>query len=220
MSSKACPVARRTRALLLALLVGYSMLFTLIDRLPAHADTNKATASKLAERGEKTLEAAAKVEPFVVRQRDGTFKVREGLTASKLGIDKATFNDVKGSINVTNRLVREGKLWTTVQLDVYSTGAYMPISVGSEWYWHWWGVEIYLDAFWTNKLINAMNTGAGVTGVTAVLCASTGVCGIVAGVSAGIFAIGSGVIGFCSNANGVVIKQVYGGPMLCEGHNW
>ncbi len=70
------------------------------------------------------------------------------------------------------------------------------------------GVEVHLSAYWTNKLVNALNTGAGIAGITAVLCGATGVCGVVAGIAAGLLAIGSGVIGFCSNSNGVVLTEI------------
>src|SRR5215218_4490139 len=119
----------------------------------------------------------------------------------------------------TTRADRLLDIGASTDLDVYATDAtYSLQSVGSAWYWRWWGVEAHFDSFWTNKLINALNVGAGIAGVTAVVCSATGVCGVAAGIIAGILAIGSGVIGFCSNANGVVVKRTHAGPSWCQGH--
>jgi hypothetical protein len=85
---------------------------------------------------------------------------------------------------------------------------------------HWWGVRVDLDSYWTKKLLAAINTGAGAAGIAAALAAAGVISSpgaLPAGVAAGILAIGSGVIGFCSNDNGVSLYVTYNGMPWCGG---
>jgi len=219
MPTTAAMGVRKTPAVLLSMFLAASMLLTVTNATPASARSEGATAARLAAVGEDTAAAAAKLERFVVRHADGTLAFRANTRAATAGVRTATLLSLKASMEYTNKLVRQGVLATTTDLDVYATDAtYSLQSVGSAWYWRWWGVEAHFDSFWTNKLINALNVGAGIAGVTAVVCSATGVCGVAAGIIAGILAIGSGVIGFCSNANGVVVKRTHAGPSWCQGH--
>lgn len=85
---------------------------------------------------------------------------------------------------------------------------------------HWWGIRVDLDSYWTKKLLAAINTGAGAAGIAAALAAAGVISSpgaLPTGVAAGILAIGSGVIGFCSNDNGVSLYVTYNGMPWCSG---
>ena len=85
---------------------------------------------------------------------------------------------------------------------------------------HWWGVRVDLDSYWTKKLLAAINTGAGAAGIAAALAAAGVISSpgaLPAGVAAGILAIGSGVISFCANDNGVSLYVTYNGMPWCGG---
>lgn len=211
--------ALRSTARWLSMLLAACMVFTLSGTSTAATPADVSSAATVAKVVADPGVAAAKLERFVVRRADGTLAFRPSTTAAAAGVAPAALTSLKASMSHTNKLVRQGVLATTKSLDVYATTAsYSFQSTYSAWYWRWWGVEVHLSAYWTNKLINALNAGAGIAGLTAILCSATGVCGVVAGVAAAILAIGSGVIGFCSNSRGVVLKKPYVGPPYCHGH--
>ncbi len=81
----------------------------------------------------------------------------------------------------------------------------------------WFGLQIKLNSCDANRLIGTMTGGGGVAGIIAVL-ASTGVGTVVAGVAAGILAIGAGVVAWCAaDGNGLILDYSYAGPSWCAG---
>ena len=103
----------------------------------------------------------------------------------------------------------------TEDLEVYPAEVqpYGMESVGNRVYFHWWGVELHLSAYTTNKVINAAN----VAGASAALCAATGWCAAPAAVFAAAAWLAGSVVGWCSNSRGVVINRSWG-PIWCRGH--
>jgi hypothetical protein len=161
------------------------------------------------------IDAVAKIEPSVVRQVDGTLTITT--TAAKVGVTEDTFRLVAQSVDVLNEMVRKGQLRTTPGLGVSEPGQ-GPSLMHNAINVRWWGVEVHLDAYWTNKLLGAMWAGAGVATLISILTAALGGSGLIAGIVAAILAIGAGVIQFCSNSNGVIIAKPYVGPPYCRGH--
>jgi len=211
-----------TKTTIVALVTALCMIIPLAPSTGAAASvssSNSVAGAAARAAGESTAAAASKLERFVQRSADGTLVFRQGTSPKAAGVSTQSFRDIRASMTKVNALVESGYLQTTKSLDVYATkAAYSLQSVGSAWYWKWWGVEVHLSAYWTNKLISALNVGAGIAGAAAVLCGATGVCGVVAGIIGAFVAIGAGIIGFCSNSRGVVLKKTYAGPGWCQGH--
>lgn len=211
------PVARRLGPATLTLVLSLALLVTGLA-LPARAEPSAVKVVRQMEDKSRDFDTAVHIlEKFVVRNDDGTFALN--MSAAKAGVGHGIFSEIVRGMEETNRLVREGLLSTTADLQVYAAeGAFTPQSTYSAWYWRWWGVEVHISAYWTNKLINALAGGASIAGIVAIYCAATGVCGVVAGVAAGLLALGAAVIGFCSNSRGVVLKRTYTGQFWCHGH--
>ena len=196
------------------MLVSVSMLAVSV---PASASAPPAAAPAAGQgqaHGRAMDVIADKLQPFVQRNADGTFAM--GVTEKRAPVAPADYRALVASMEQTNALVRSGELLTGADLTVYpaEVAAYGMESTGNKVYWHWWGIEIHLTAYWTNKLINA----ASATGAVAALCAATGVCAGAAAVVASLAWLAGSVIGFCSNSRGVVIKRNHLGPVWCHGH--
>jgi hypothetical protein len=82
---------------------------------------------------------------------------------------------------------------------------------------HWWGIELDLNSYWTSKLVNFINFGAGAAAFVAALEAFGVITAPSAAVSlviSGILWMGAAAIGFCSNSRGVKLFIVSVGPVF------
>jgi hypothetical protein len=171
------------------------------------------------ERGE-LAQAVRLLTPRVTRQADGTFRLDASpRVAAQAGRRLVTTLDA--SMDRVNDMVRSGELTTDARLGVHlAVGGVLARGGVNKLSFHWWGIEVNLDSYWTKKLLAAINTGAGAAGIAAAL-AGAGVISspgaLPAGVAAGILAIGSGVISFCSNDDGVSLYLTYTGMPWCSG---
>lgn len=212
---------RSLRTALLGVVVSASLLAA---GSPAHAEEDAAldaaavsdvqSGEALApDDGEALSEAAAELESFVEVNADGTFAL--GVPETSAPVAPEEYDALVAGMAEINEMIASGELVGTEDLEVYpaEVQAYGMESTGSKVYFHWWGVEVHLSAYATNKVINA----ASVAGAAAALCATTGWCAPAAAVFAGAVAIAAGIVGFCSNSRGVVIKRSWG-PIWCHGH--
>lgn len=83
----------------------------------------------------------------------------------------------------------------------------------------WWGLQYKLSSVSANRLSALAYAGGGVAAVTAAVCSGTIVglpCGGVAGVAAGILAIGGAAISWCNAAGrGININVFWNGWVTC-----
>lgn len=73
----------------------------------------------------------------------------------------------------------------------------------------WVNCTLRLDAYWTNKLVSALAAGAAAAGIASLLATAgviTSPAAIPSGLAAGILALGSAGVAFCSNEHGVWIR--------------
>lgn len=158
--------------------------------------------------------------PSVSRRADGTFAVHApARVVAEVGAER--FASIDGSVRRVNAMIASGELVSDAGLGVHLADAGALARGGvNQLSFHWWGVELDLDSYWTNKLIGAINVGAGASAVAAVL-AGAGVisspAAIPAGVASGILWMGAGAIQFCSNENGVELYLTYNGIPWCGG---
>lgn len=85
---------------------------------------------------------------------------------------------------------------------------------------YWWGEELDLNAYWTNKLIGALNVTAGAAAVVAVLATAglvSAPAALPAGVASGVLWIGAGAIQTCSDDKGVALYLTDVGVPWCAG---
>lgn len=183
---------------------------------PAQAAPDPAgvtTAASLQAQAEAFVGAAIRLEPSVVRAKDGTLSLRT--TAAKAGVGQQAFNQVAASLRVVNSGVRSGELQTTADLQVQQTGLRL---LHNGVIYRWWGMEVHFNAVTTNRIIGAMNAGAGIVSLIAIVTVALGGSGLAAGIVAALLAIGAGVLQICANSSGVKINKPYVGPVWCSGH--
>lgn len=82
----------------------------------------------------------------------------------------------------------------------------------------WYGNQVQLDSCMTNRVLGALNSGAGAAGIAAILSSAAAPIAAVAGVLAGVLVVMSGAVGICSaDGNGFVLHQVWTGQSWCTG---
>jgi hypothetical protein len=169
----------------------------------------------------RDLDAAVRVlAPHVSRRADGTFAMNAPAAAvAEVGPDM--FASIGTSVGRVNAMITRGELTSDADLGVHLADADALARGGvNKLSFHWWGIEVDLDSYWTNKLVSAINAGAGTAAVAAVL-AGAGVISspgaVPAGVASGILWVGASVIQFCANENGVELYLTYNGVPWCGG---
>ncbi len=204
-----------------ALAVTAAMVASVVPAQAAPADAGVAHTRTVQPGASGELATAVRLlTPHVRRQADGTFAVRASArVVAEVGA--ARFAAIDGSMQRVNAMIASGELVSDADLGVrLADGGALARGGVNKLSFHWWGVELALDSYWTNKLIAAINAGAGAAAIAAVL-AGAGVISspgaIPAGVASGILWVGASAIQFCSNENGVELYLTYNGIPWCGG---
>ena len=171
------------------------------------------TSARLQAQAEAYVDAAIKLEPHLVRANDGTLSMKT--TAAEAGVDRRAYNQVAASLRHLNRAVRGGELVTSGDLQVQPAG---PVIMHNGVIYRWWGMEVHFDAVTTNRIIGALNAGAGVATLISILTIALGGSGVLPGIAAALLVIGGGVLQACANSDGVKVMKPYAGPVWCTGH--
>jgi hypothetical protein len=158
--------------------------------------------------------------PHVTRQADGTFSL-DATPKVTAAVGSDLVGTIDASMGRVNDMVRDGELTTDSRLGVHlANGGVLAKGGANGLSFHWWGIEVDLDSYWTKKLLGVISAGAGAAGIAATLAAAgviSSPAALPAGVAAGVLAIGGGVISFCSNDNGVSLYLTYNGIPWCSG---
>ncbi|WP_143047285.1 hypothetical protein [Amycolatopsis xylanica] len=161
--------------------------------------------------------------PYVHRQADGTFQLVAPDRVVR-AVGSSMYTKIAASVQRVNAMIMAGELVSDASLAVRSSNpdalSTRTMDGSNGLSFHWWGIEVDLDSYWTNKLVSVINAGAGAAAVAAVL-AGAGVISspgaVPAGVVSGILWIGASAIQFCSNSNGVSLYLTYTGVPWCSG---
>jgi hypothetical protein len=205
----------RRRLVLAAIAATVATTLGVVAVNPAQAapdQTGVTTESSMQAEVRAFIEAAIRLEPSIVRSEDGTLSL--GATAAQAGVEQQVFNQVTAELEILNDGVRSGELLTTADLRV------SPSSVGVQHngvIYHWWGMEVHLNAVWTNRIVGAMGGGAGLSALAALVRPIVGAA-VAFPIAGALLAIGAGVIQACSNAGGVRIFRTHTGQAWCKGH--
>lgn len=77
----------------------------------------------------------------------------------------------------------------------------------------WWGHQLWLDDWASQKLRDLLTAGAGISAIAAEVTSWTGVGGLSGGAIAGIIALGSAGLDLCNwNGNGITLNVPYTAP--------
>lgn len=215
---------------ILAVAIATALAATLINAAPAQA--NEAADSGLAADGTPSHELDQSIErltPYVSRSAaDGTFSLSAPPRMIE-SIDTAVYASVVDGMTLVNSMISGGALISTENLQAFPVGT---VTRGQEsgadagilshgatsFSCAWYGCTLKLSAFWTGKLIDALNVGGQAATVAAVLAAAgvfTSPGAVPSAVTAGILFLGAGVIKLCSNSHGVWIR--FGPAAWCGG---
>ncbi|MDB5161982.1 MAG: hypothetical protein JWM52_490 [Candidatus Saccharibacteria bacterium] len=127
-------------------------------------------------------------------------------------VDPAWAMDANGN-DVPTHYVVEGATLVQVVEHKLSNAAY-PITADP-----WWGTQFKISSTAANRLIAVWAGGAGAAGIVAAICTGTIVglpCGAVAGIVAGLLALGSAAIGWCNAAGrGIYVNVSWSGVVWC-----
>lgn len=151
------------------------------------------------------------------RRPDGSVAVL-GEGGQQVGaIDRPWAIDAAGKKVATNYRVQGDTLVQVVAHDV--RGITYPVVADPTV--HWWGVRWELSKSRTDKLILAMNSGAGTAGIIAAVCGGTIAgaipCGAGYGVFASLTALGSGFISYCNRGSkGIILRYTIGVGFNCS----
>lgn len=159
--------------------------------------------------------AINKIEPFVKRLHDGTFR-HDAPSTILNEIPESTLAQISENMNFVNAQIQKGVLASTHNLDVYdpNKGLSQQSTFGGKTGLEprWWGIKLFLDSYWSDKLIAAGNSAAGVLAVLVALEAS-GLISLPAAlptaVLAGAFAAAAGILSLCNGPNGMTINKVW-----------
>jgi hypothetical protein len=159
------------------------------------------TEQQTAVSPEEMQQAIRILEPYVVRRKDGTFKLTVR-NPQALGVRPEVYRNLVRSMVKTNQLVRQGTLTTDKYLNVRVSEAALRESSGRSTgvcevpeedvaettlagcpgsnyiRFHWWGLEVGLDHCATNNLVVTLAAGGTLTTVAAVLSAVLPIDGI------------------------------------------
>lgn len=173
------------------------------------------TAPDLQADADAFVDATIRLAPSIARADDGTLELET--TAADAGVNSDTFHQILASLDALNESVLRGELLTTEQLQITPAN---PSVLHNGVIYYWWGMEVHFTKATLDQIIGAMNAGAGVATIIAIVTAALGggVAGIAPGVVAALFTIGSGVLQACANSNGVIVSRPYVGPVWCGGH--
>jgi hypothetical protein len=194
---------------------------TLLNAVPAQANEQASAgiATDVA-RSHELGQVMERLEPYVSRSTvDGTF----ALSAPPRMIEKIepeAYSSVVEGMSRVNEMISAGLLVSTESLQAFpvtasSSGHEGAIDAGvlnhgvNSFSCNWVYCTLKLNAFWTGKLIDALNAGASAAGLAAVLAAAgvfTSPGAVPSAVTAGILVLGAGVIKLCSNSHGVWIR--------------
>jgi hypothetical protein len=150
------------------------------------------------------------LDPYVVRVGDGTLALNPpSSVSSKVGA--ATMNRVRSGMAMVNGEIHAGRLVATADHRLYDPKN-NALSVQGGWtgvHWYWWGFQIFLSEYYTQKFMAALAIGAGVFALCAAIpaLANQVACAILAALL-GIFA---GIVWFVDNGNGVYFTHTYWG---------
>lgn len=169
-----------------------------------------------ANQKEQHLNIVRKLDRYVTRINDGTFRLNAPTSVTK-NFDTKTLTAILSGMEKVNNLIRQGDLNSTSSKMVYdpSVDGYSIQGNLNEIVWHWWGANIYLNNTNTNILLGVIAKGAAADTIAAAIA------GMVPGgqIASGILWIIDGVIGYigadvliaAAAGNGVEITGNYVG---------
>jgi hypothetical protein len=160
-----------------------------------------------------------KLAPYLVRQSDGTLL----LTPPALVVSQVKPADLAATqhgIAILNTAIQYKGWQSTPDGLVYNpqdpstipvAAATAPNTTGGP-YKYWWGEDWLLSSGDTETVVNALNAGVGPVGISALIPG----LGELAIVTAGLMALGAGVLSQCNHdKRGVIIHSSYAGPVWC-----
>lgn len=150
------------------------------------------------------------LDPYVVRSGDGTLALNApSSVSSKVGA--ATMNRVRSGMTLVNGEIRAGRLVATADHRLYDpkNNALSVQGGRTGLRWYWWGFQIFLSEYYTQKFMAALAIGVGVLALCAAIpaLANQVACAILAA----LLAIFAAIVWFIDNGNGVYFTHTYWG---------
>lgn len=156
------------------------------------------------------------LEKYVVRQKNGTFKLDLPKNIQK-NIDTDILNNITASMGFVNSLIEKGKLKSTDSLTVYdpSVKNYSIQGNVNQIVWKWYGYDLYLDNTNTNKILADLAAGASADTILAAITGMVPGGAILSGelwIADGIIGLGAAAIMHANAAgNGIIISYLISG---------
>jgi hypothetical protein len=150
-----------------------------------------------------------KLEPFVSRCNDGTFRLDIPANV-KINKSSQEFQAILAGMNSVNELIRQGELVTTSDLTVYSVdGSQFVLQDGINLYKsRWYGFEIWLSHSVCQYIESGVLVGEG----AAAIAAATGIGLPVALVIMAFIGVGGGILAIWDDGCGIHFKFFGGAP--------
>lgn len=195
--------------LLTAILLVFVLLVTMVPVASAKQDAGNNQA-KLVD-GVAIEKMIEKLEPFVTRCDDGTFRLDIPADA-KINRTSKEFKAISQGMNSINQLIREGKLITTPDLTVYSVNeSQFVLQDGINKYKsRWYGFEIWMN----HDVCETVASAASITALAAALTSLVGVPAPIALVVATLLGVGAEGIRILDNGCGIHLKFIAGTPPI------
>jgi hypothetical protein len=182
---------------------------------PASTKSAFSTRQLQLERQQAAQEQAIRLlQPYVLRAADGTLSLAPPApVAARVGAGELGY--AQSGLELLNSLVRAGELQTTSDLRVFDPRK-TSLDVQGGWtgvVWYWWGVQAYLDEYVTQKIEALLSLGAGLSALCAAIATWLGgiPITIACGIAGALLAIGSALIQFIDNGNGIVLSWTWWG---------
>jgi hypothetical protein len=192
-----------------AILLAVMLVVTVVPVATAKTDTADNQAKLVTDVAiEKMIE---KLEPFVTRCDDGTFRLDIPKDA-KIDKPSAEFKTVSAAMEGINELIREGELVSTPDLSVYSAsdGRFaLQSNNRNEFKWRWYGFEFWIDHNVCRYVVEATSIGA----IAAELTAFLGVPLPLATAIAAVLGIGAIIVSNNDNGCGTHLKFYWQNPL-------
>lgn len=169
-----------------------------------HVGGDQQTVS--ATRGDRTV--IKLLDPYVVRTADGALALQAPSSVSA-AVGAATIAKVQSGLAYVNGEIRAGRLAATADHRLYDPSS-KALSVQGGWTglrWYWWGFDMYLSEYYTQKFEAALMIGTGILALCMAIpaIANQAAC---AGLGAACVLLG-GWMWWVDNGNGDVFEKAW-----------
>jgi hypothetical protein len=159
-------------------------------------------------------ELIEKLEPFVTRCDDGTFRLDIPADA-KIDTTSKEFKAISAGMRSVNKLIQEGTLLSTSNLAVYSAkDGQFALQDGnrSQFKWRWYGFEVWMD----HNTCETLQSCGNIAAIIAAMCAVIpSIPTVAAAAIAAYLGIGAEILGILDNGCGVHLKFAGVSPPVC-----